>query len=89
MVMNAEQVYVIQIADRMQPGGKHLFPKSVLETGFASEIAEQGSLEAAVCSCLLGAAYGTYTLSRDSKSRDIYILSRHEPNIEVLAADAD
>jgi hypothetical protein len=45
MVMNAEQIYVIQIADRMEPGGKHSFPKRVLETGFASEIAEHGSLE--------------------------------------------
>jgi hypothetical protein len=66
------KAYVIQIADRMEPGEKHSFPKSLLENAFASEIAEYGSLEAGLCSCLFEGAYSAYTLEKDVKSNSNY-----------------
>jgi hypothetical protein len=73
--MNDEQMYVIKIADRMEPGDEHPFSEIVLRAGFGADEAEHGSLEAAVCSHLQGASEGAYTLRKD---RSGYILARHE-----------
>ena len=86
--MDVKQAYVIQIADRMKPGDEQPFSESVLRAGFADDVAEYGSLEAAVCSHLQGAAAGGYTLRKDSKSRN-YILTCHEPIVEALPPDSD